>query len=91
MKWEKAKKSITSLSDEEKNILELTAALASIRKSKNMTQKEVAEKAHLTQAQIARVQTLSHMPSMETLVKIAKALNLELTFVDKETKQTVNQ
>ena len=58
MKWTDVKKEITSISPEDKNLIELMALLASIRKEKNMTQKELAEKVHVSQAQIARLENL---------------------------------
>lgn len=87
MKWTEVKKDIQSISEDEKNVIELMASLASIRKSKHMTQQDVAEKAQLSQVQIARAETLAHTPSIETVAKIANSLNLELTFVDKNTHQ----
>ncbi|WP_047392751.1 helix-turn-helix domain-containing protein [Pisciglobus halotolerans] len=83
MKWEDLKKDINSISQEDKSILELTALLASVRKEQNITQKELAEKTKVTQAQIARVENLSYIPSLKTVVKIAEGLNLELVFIDK--------
>lgn len=91
MKWSEVKKDIHSISEDEKNIIELMASLASIRKSKKMTQQEVADKAHLSQVQVARAETLAHTPSIETVVKIAGSLNLELTFKDKDTNQLTKQ
>lgn len=89
MKWTEVKKDIQSISEDEKNVIELMASLASIRKSKHMTQQDVAEKAQLSQVQIARAETLAHTPSIETVVKIANSLNLELTFVDKSTQRLI--
>lgn len=91
MKWTEVKKDIQSISEDEKNVIELMASLASIRKSKHMTQQDVAEKAQLSQVQIARAETLAHTPSIETVAKIANSLNLELTFVDKSTHQLIKQ
>ncbi|MCI3028209.1 helix-turn-helix transcriptional regulator [Desemzia sp. C1] len=87
MRWTEVKKDIQSISEDEKNVIELMASLASIRKSKHMTQQDVAEKAQLSQVQIAKAETLAHTPSIETVVKIANSLNLELTFVDKSPHQ----
>lgn len=89
MKWTDVKKEITNISPEDKNLIELMALLASIRKEKNMTQKELAEKVHVSQAQIARLENFSYVPSLKTVTKIADGLNLEITFVDKNTKQPV--
>ncbi|MFL2105614.1 helix-turn-helix domain-containing protein [Desemzia sp. FAM 23991] len=91
MKWTEVKKDIQNISEDEKNVIELMASLASIRKSKHMTQQDVAEKAQLSQVQIARAETLAHTPSIETVAKIANSLNLELTFVDKSTHQLIEQ
>lgn len=54
-----------------------------------MTQKELADKVHVSQAQIARVENFSYAPSLKTITKIADSLNLELTFIDKTTKKLV--
>lgn len=89
MKWTDVKKDISSISQEDKNLIELTALLASLRKEKKMTQKELAEKVHVSQAQIARVENFSYTPSLKTITKIADGLNLELTFIDKTTKKLV--
>ncbi|MDE1548543.1 MULTISPECIES: helix-turn-helix transcriptional regulator [Lactobacillales] len=89
MKWTDVKKDISSISQEDKNLIELTALLASLRKEKKMTQKELAEKVHVSQAQIARVENFSYTPSLKTITKIADGLNLELTFRDKTTKELV--
>ena len=89
MKWTDVKKDISSISQEDKNLIELTALLASLRKEKKMTQKELADKVHVSQAQIARVENFSYTPSLKTITKIADGLNLELTFRDKTTKELV--
>lgn len=89
MKWTDVKKDISSISQEDKNLIELTALLASLRKEKKMTQKELAEKVHVSQAQIARVENFSYTPSLKTITKIADGLDLELTFRDKTTKKLV--
>lgn len=89
MKWTDVKKDISSISQEDKNLIELTALLASLRKEKKMTQKELADKVHVSQAQIARVENFSYAPSLKTITKIADGLNLELAFRDKTTKKLV--
>lgn len=90
MKWTDMKKDISSISQEDKNIIELTALLASLRKEKKMTQKELAEKINVSQAQIARVENYTYTPTLKTITKIADGLNLQLTFIDKTTKELIN-
>ena len=89
MKWTDVKQEINSLSQEDKTLIELTALLASIRKDKNITQKELAEKVHVSQAQIARVENYSYAPTLKTITKIANGLDLELTFIDRSTNKLV--
>ena len=90
MNWNELKQEITSLSEEEKEMIELTALLASYRKEKKMTQEELAGKTNLTQAQIARIENFSQSPSLRTLSKVASGLDLKITFVDKNTSELVN-
>ncbi|OJF91686.1 helix-turn-helix domain-containing protein [Alkalibacterium sp. 20] len=90
MNWNELKQEITSLSEEEKEMIELTALLASYRKEKKMTQEELAEKTNLTQAQIARIENFSQSPSLRTLSKVASGLDLKITFVDKNTRELMN-
>ena len=89
MKWSELKKEITSLTQEEKAELELMAAIAKIRKQKNITQEQLALKANVTQTQIARVENLTYAPSLDTLTKILNGLDLELGLVDRKTGKLV--
>ena len=54
-----------------------------------MKQDELAEKVHVSQAQIARVENYSYAPTLKTITKIANGLDLELTFIDRSTKELV--
>ncbi len=89
MKWTDMKQNINSISQEEKNLIELTALLTSIRKDKNITQKDLANKVDVTQAQIARVENYSYTPTLKTITKIASGLDLKLAFVDSSTNELV--
>lgn len=89
MKWSKFKNEITSLTPEEKSELELMAAIAKVRKIRNLTQEQLATKANVTQAQIARVENLTYSPSLDTLTKILNGLDLDLGLVDKKTGKLV--
>jgi len=89
MKWSELKKEITSLTPEEKAELELMAAIAKIRKLKNITQEQLAQKANVTQTQVARVENLTYEPSLDTLTKILKGLDLELGLVDRKSGKLV--
>lgn len=53
----------------------------SLRKAKGLTQKELAKAANLAQPAIARPESKSAMPQLDTLLKVAAALNYELELV----------
>lgn len=89
MKWSELKNDITSLTHEEKAELELMAAIAKVRKQKCLTQEQLAQKANVTQAQVARVENLSYAPSLNTLTKILNGLDLDLALVDRKTGKLV--
>lgn len=48
------------------------------RKMLGLTQDEVAKKAGLTQAQVARLENSSQIPRVDTLLKVAIALGLSI-------------
>ena len=47
----------------------------------SMTQKELAQAASLTQSVIARLESKKAVPQLDTLLKVAAALNCELAIV----------
>jgi DNA-binding XRE family transcriptional regulator len=53
---------------------EVAKALIKARGAAHMTQSEVAEKMHTSQAAIARYESGNHLPSLKTIVKYAKAV-----------------
>ncbi len=89
MKWSDMKNEITSLSQKEKAELELMATIAKVRKQKCLTQEQLALKANVTQAQVARVENLAYSPSLDTLTRILNGLDLELRLVDRKTGKLV--
>lgn len=52
--------------------------LYSIRKEKNLTQKELAKKAGISQSTISDIENYSKSPTLDTINKIAIALNVHL-------------
>ena len=59
----------------------LIVELEKVRKQLNLTQKEVAERAGITQGQLTRIENLESIPSLETINNIAEALDKKLTLV----------
>jgi len=53
----------------------LAAALLLLRKQRGLTQKELAEKIGTTQTVISRLESASVKPSLETILKVAEALD----------------
>ncbi len=55
--------------------------LVKLRKAKGITQKELAKAANLTQPAIARLESKATTPQLNTLLKVATALDYELELV----------
>ncbi len=58
---------------------EIGRRIAWIRKSKKMTQANLASKTGIQRANIARIESGRHSPSLETLERIANSLNLPVS------------
>lgn len=69
------------VSKQERKAIELIIELETVRKQLNLTQKEVAERAEITQGQLSRIENLESIPSLETINNIAEALDKKLTLV----------
>ena len=68
--------------------MEIMLAVYEARTSKNLTQEELAEKVGISKATINRIETGMQDPSIKTLQKIAKALDMKLkiSFVPKTSR-----
>lgn len=53
------------------------------RHNKGMTQKELAEAASLTQSVIARLESKKATPQLDTLIKVATALDCNISVIPK--------
>lgn len=67
-------------------IAKMVSDIIKRRKSLGWTQEEVAKKAGITQAQVARLENSSQIPRVDTLLKVAVSLgmNVSLTNIDEE-------
>jgi transcriptional regulator with XRE-family HTH domain len=61
-----------------RQIARMVSDIVKRRKMLGLTQDEVAKKAGLTQAQIARVENSSQIPRVDTLIKVAIALGMNI-------------
>lgn len=55
--------------------------LIALRKAKGLTQRELAKAANLAQPAIARLESKAVTPQLDTLLKVATALDYELELV----------
>ena len=55
--------------------------LIELRKAKGLTQRELAKAANLAQPAIARLESKAATPQLDTLLKVAAALDYELELV----------
>ncbi|MDA8334579.1 MAG: helix-turn-helix domain-containing protein [Peptococcaceae bacterium] len=63
--------------------LDLVAQIIRTRKSKGLTQKDVADRSGLTQQMVSRIEQREYPPNYRNLVKIADALDSKLQLVSK--------
>lgn len=63
------------------NCAAIIDCLIAQRRRMGMTQKELAQAANLTQSVIARLESKKATPQLDTLLKVAAALNCDLKIV----------
>jgi transcriptional regulator with XRE-family HTH domain len=56
----------------------VAARIKTLRERRGMTQEELAAKAGISRAYLARVETVRHEPTLTTLEKLAKALRVKV-------------
>lgn len=84
------KQEIKAKSEESRKVLEATekvvqlvSLVAARRIAQGLTQQQLAEKCGLKQSAIARFEGVESIPRSDTLIRIAEALQLELTLTEK--------
>lgn len=83
MKFDDFMKEIGEDTIEAETIRQLAGMVSEIvkrRKLLGLTQDEVAKKAGLSQAQVARLENSSQIPRTDTLIKVAIALGMNIHF-----------
>ncbi len=63
---------------EEEGLILLAKRMKELRKVKNISQEELAHRAELTLSQVARIETVKINPTVSTMIRIAKALDVSL-------------
>ena len=83
--WSRVVDDIQSVSESEKRKIEIMAqlveAIIARRKELGLTQEEAALRAGIRQSAIARLEGGSAIPRLDTLVKIAISLGLDIRFI----------
>jgi len=64
--------------------VELIGKLIEARENKGITQKQLAEMSGLKQSSIARLETMSATPQIDTLIKVLNPLGYKLAIVPKQ-------
>ncbi|MBN1983022.1 MAG: helix-turn-helix transcriptional regulator [Chitinivibrionales bacterium] len=72
-------KQFKELFDEEKELLEIALRIQKARKKAGISQQEIAEKAHLTQQQISKLENGINC-NILTYLKASRAIGFELSF-----------
>jgi len=81
MSWEDT---FSKLSGEEKKEIELITELIVERKKQNISQRDLAKLTGLKQSTISRMEKDVVSPRLDTFIKIANALKMDLNFVTKK-------
>lgn len=68
----------------------LVLLLQQIAEQKGLTQQEIAEKAQMHQSHVSRFFALKYAPNMDTFLKVAKAIEVNFFFEDRESKTDLN-
>ncbi|MGC5773629.1 helix-turn-helix domain-containing protein [Paenibacillus pabuli] len=90
--WKDLKSELTYRSKDELEVISQMAiivnGLTNKRIELNLTQRELAKMAGMTQAQIARLETSYSVPSLETIMKVAVALGIKIGIVESINEQS---
>ena len=67
----------------------ITSALREARRAKGLSQRQLAERVGITQAQISRIEKALVDPRLSTIVELGRSLELELMLVPRQLVPTV--
>lgn len=85
--WKEVRKEL-NLTEEDENIIELEKelirAMVKIREEEGLSQAQLAEKCHVKQPVIARMEKAVHSPQIDSLLKILTPLGYKLQIVPVE-------
>lgn len=64
----------------------LILLLKNIAEAKGITQKDIAERTGLKQSNVSRIFSLRYSPTLRVFIQIARAINVNFFFEDKDNK-----
>lgn len=70
---------LKELADQYEIQLNVAVLVASLRKSANFTQQEIAQKAHISKSTIIKIENGTTIPTLTTLDKIGKAVGKHIS------------
>ncbi len=91
--WEEVRKELNITPEQEEEIRiesEIIKASIEARKDKKITQAEISKKSGLTQSVVARVESGTHSPTMQTMVKYLHAIGYTLKVVPANNHKVVS-
>jgi len=68
----------------------LVLLLQQIAEQKGLTQQEIAQKSEMHQSHVSRFFALKYSPDIRTFLKVAKAIEVNFFFEDRESKTDLN-
>ncbi len=81
--WEQARKQIHSLPEPENqeiiHMAQLVARIIERRQPLVLTHKQLAQRAGLKQAAVARLESATTIPRVDTLLRVSNSLNMQLS------------
>lgn len=80
---ELSNKEVSANFDRIKKEYELIEQIVLVRKKLNITESELARKAHVSQQAISRLENEKHIPNMDTLLRIVDGLGLKLVLTER--------
>ena len=75
--WDEVKKNLTSISSDEMTAIESLAYLHAQSIKQGISQMELAHRIGMKQPQLAKIENLTSIPSLETLDRYARGLGLQ--------------
>lgn len=92
--WEEFRKELNITPEQEEEIRiesEIIEATIEARKKEKLTQVEISKKSGLTQSVVARIESGTHSPTMQTMVKYLHAIGYTLKVVPSDNHKVVSK